>query len=137
MRPGSGGRAGLTLPEILVVAGILVTVLVAWAWYWSASAAVDQDTTAEQEYFNQLALLESRLKRDLRSAVGLRETAPGIWVIRVLAGSPSGRPAVTEITWQASGDGRRVERRDAGGRADVYDFAGFLGTRRFIFRITP
>lgn len=130
------GRRGFSLTEILVVAGLLSLCLSAWLFMRSNAAAIDHSDTLEQEFHQAQALLQAKVKQDLRSCLSFREDPPGQFTLQILAPNDAGTPVETTVIYQVSSDRRKVERK-LGTRRDVYDFSRFLGSKSYVFRITP
>ncbi|MFZ2959656.1 MAG: hypothetical protein WA705_22445 [Candidatus Ozemobacteraceae bacterium] len=129
-------RRGFSLLEILVVAGVLLTSMVTWIYIFGNISGANQDQAVDQEYYFQYSLLLSRVKIDLRSALGWTKVDEGTYTIKVLADPKDGFPVEKLVTYKITGNGSKVERND-GVRAVVYDFSTLKGGNKFAFRISP
>lgn len=130
-------RTGVSLLEVVIVAAIIGLAIGGWLLTHGDIDARERVDARDQEYFNRMALLESRLRLDLRSAVAIRsDPVQGTVVTMAEPGTDGGSPRLVEVGWRLDAAGTRVIRA-TGGTERVFDFSGMLGGKRFVLRITP
>ena len=125
-----------TLIETLVVGAILLIGMTGWLVYYLNVSQTNTNQAADQEYYNQLARLEFRVKSDLRNCQELTEEAPGAYRLQIFHLTPDQRLLRREVTYRLNAERVKVERMEEG-TSDVFDFSRFLENRPFVFKLSP
>lgn len=113
---------GVTLVEILCVAGILGLLLVGVIGFLNSSRSIDKRLSGEQTFALNRALVMAHFKKDLRSAVSASREGDGAIVMTVLDDGP---PASSrDVAWRIGDNGKSVIRE--GKNTKKYDFSGCL-----------
>ncbi len=123
-----------TLVEIVVVSSIFIllfTILLAWN---TNSSSIDKEDTAEQEYYNTLAFLELRLKKDIRSSFTITKQNEKHYIFDIPSINNQGLWDMERIDYKLIDKDRKVVRISNRGDKN-YDFSKYLGKKRFILRI--
>ncbi len=123
-----------SLVEIVVVSSIFIivfTIMLAWN---SNSSSIDKEDTAEQEYYNTLALLDLRLKKDIRSSFTIIKKNETHYLLEIPTINNQGLWDMEHVEYKLIDKDRKVVR--ISNRGDKkYDFSNYLGKKKFIFRI--
>lgn len=125
-------KKAYSLIEIIVVTAIVGLVLGAALLMRSGSAAADKDISGIEDYFNQKARLDSYLKQDLRSSGRVVKKGPEHYQLQLLRfEAKSGKLAEVQVEYLVTGSNKRkIERREAGRAAQVFDFSRFAPERK-------
>lgn len=125
-------KKAYSLIEIIVVTAIVGLVLGVALLMRSGSASADKDISGIEDYFNQKARLDSYLKQDLRSCSKLVKKGPQHYQLQLLQfEAKSGKLAEVQVEYLVTGSNRRkIERREAGRAAQVFDFSRFAPERK-------
>lgn len=125
---------GYTLVEIIVVSSLLVIVFsIVLAWHLNTSSS-DTEDSAEQDYYNTLALLELRLKKDIRSAFTIMKNTENHYSIEIPSLNNKGFWTMEHVEYRLVDQGRKVVRTSNKGDNE-YDFSRFLQNRKFVLKI--
>ena len=128
-------RRAFTMIEIIVVAAIMCGSLGMLIFWQRSSNSANQISAQEQEYANLLSRLSAALRADLRSAASISHPGSTTWVLSVWSPDEKGVPVLDEVRYSVSGKDGAVVSRSGYGRNVVFDFAGLLGGKRFVFEI--
>ncbi len=117
-----------------MAAGLLSLAIVSWVALQISSRSTENVQDQRQEYYRQVARLEDRVKRDIRSCLQGREEAPGTFVLDVLWALGDEEPQIGQVTYRREEEGRIIL-RDMNGATETFDFRPWLEDRRFVFEL--
>jgi len=125
-------RSGFTIIELVLSITLFVLMLgVLWFMLISYSSS-GQEEDEESQYWRKLAVLKSRLRSDIRSAVTISQPIDGIIELQRI--HLNGNTMEQEsVTWWVHEDNQSITRY---GREEItYDFNGFTGGEPLVLRL--
>ncbi len=119
-------RKAFTLIESLVVLAIFSAAISLLYFQWISSRKSGKKLTRAQRYYNTRALLQARLRRDMRSAVGLEEMGNSEYRVTVLSKQEDGNLVYEDIHYRRPSD--KVVLREDTKKSRTYDFTDLIET---------
>ncbi|MEW6710559.1 MAG: type II secretion system protein [Candidatus Riflebacteria bacterium] len=121
-----------TLIEMLVVLGIVGLVFAAMLVMRGSSASADKDVSGLEEYYNLKSRLDSQLMQDIRNARDIKKISDEHYRLIVLNyEESSGKIIEKSVEYELTGSKKRkIERREPGRAAQIFDFTRFAPDRR-------
>ncbi|MFZ5949428.1 MAG: type II secretion system protein [Candidatus Rifleibacteriota bacterium] len=121
-----------TLVEMLVVLGIVGLVFAAVLVMRGSSASADKDVSGLEEYYNLKSRLDSQLAQDIRNAREIKKISDEHYRFIVLNfDESSGKINEKNVEYELTGSKKRkIERREPGRAAQIFDFTRFAPDRR-------
>lgn len=129
-------KTGYTLIEIIVVAALISLTLGSWFFVSMSSKKADKKLEQSQEYYRLLIMLQSTLKRDVRSALNIKVTENGNYLIDVIRSVSEDGPVISSIIYRKENQGKTIHRIEDN-KTLIYDFSQFTHMKSFTFELIP
>jgi hypothetical protein len=101
-----------------------------------SSKKADKKLEQSQEYYRLLIMLQSTLKRDVRSALNIKVTENGNYLIDVIRSVSEDGPVISSIIYRKENQGKTIHRIEDN-KTLIYDFSQFTHMKSFTFELIP
>ena len=127
-------KRAITLVEIMVVIAIAGMAISAVFYAYINSRNADSSGEKIEEYYRLYAMLEMKLKKDIRNSTAISRPSTDEYLFSVICGGVDGNPAIKQVRYRVGKSGKIIERIFEG-KAEKYDFTKLVEGQDFIFKI--